>query len=128
MLCVLQVTARLRSHVGKPGEVVCHFAVEEKAAFIVIGARGTSALKRAVLGSVTDHILRYALCPVVVCRNAAEIERLRRRHASADSSDVTSRSILAHQRESIEGHQKVGPFRLEHGCISRRNVRDFPSQ
>ena len=87
---------------GKPGEVICHFAVEENAAFIVIGARGVSALKRAVLGTVSDYVLRHAHCPVVVCRDPSEVERRRRRHASADSSHVMSRTDLLNQQESDE--------------------------
>lgn len=103
------MSARLRSHVGRPGEVVCHFAVEEKAAFIVIGARGVSALKRAVLGSVSDYILRHAQCPVVVCRDPLEIERQRRRHASADSSQLLSRSGVQRQ-DPGEDLQKVQSY------------------
>jgi len=91
-----QVSARLRSCPGRPGEVVCHLAVEENAAFIVIGTHGTSALKRTVLGSVSNHIVRHAHCPVIVCRDPAEIQRQRQRH-DLDSSATTAHFGLTHQ-------------------------------
>ena len=32
----------------------------------MVGSRGRGGLKRAVLGSVSDHIVRNAPCPVLV--------------------------------------------------------------
>jgi nucleotide-binding universal stress UspA family protein len=34
---------------------------------LVIGSRGRGGLRRALLGSVSTHVLRHARCPVVVC-------------------------------------------------------------
>jgi nucleotide-binding universal stress UspA family protein len=33
---------------------------------MVVGTRGRGGLRRAVLGSVSDHVVRNAPCPVVV--------------------------------------------------------------
>jgi nucleotide-binding universal stress UspA family protein len=51
---------------GEPGPAICKYADEVSAGAIVVGSRGRSGLKRAVLGSVSDHIARSAGCPVVV--------------------------------------------------------------
>ena len=51
---------------GDPAAAICEHAEEVGAAAIVIGSRGNSGLKRAVLGSVSDHVLRHAPCPVIV--------------------------------------------------------------
>ena len=39
---------------------------------IVVGSRGTGRLKRALLGSVSEHLVRNAPCPVLVVRDEVE--------------------------------------------------------
>jgi nucleotide-binding universal stress UspA family protein len=51
---------------GDAGSTVCQYARETGARAIVIGTRGRGGLKRAVLGSVSDYVVRNAPCPVVV--------------------------------------------------------------
>lgn len=51
---------------GDAANAIVDHAVECGAAAIVIGSRGHSGLKRAVLGSVSDHVLRNSPCPVIV--------------------------------------------------------------
>lgn len=69
---------------------------------IITATQAMSRMKRTLLGSVTDFIMGHALCPVVVCRDPADIERRRQasggasakktRHFSGDSVQVfTSR-------------------------------------
>lgn len=53
---------------GKPGEIICHTANEEKATMIVMGTRGLGKIRRTILGSVSDYVVHHAHCPVVVCR------------------------------------------------------------
>jgi nucleotide-binding universal stress UspA family protein len=56
---------------GEPGQAICAYAEEVSAAAVVLGSRGRSGLKRAVLGSVSDYVVRNAPCPVVVTPAAA---------------------------------------------------------
>lgn len=49
-------------------------------------------MRRTILGSVSDYLVNHAVCPVMVCRDPAEIERKRNvsgdsklRHGSGDS-------------------------------------------
>lgn len=51
---------------GDPGVSLCAHAEEIGAAAIVLGSRGRGGLRRAVLGSVSDHVVRHAPCPVIV--------------------------------------------------------------
>jgi nucleotide-binding universal stress UspA family protein len=53
---------------GEPGEALLELARDRKASAIVIGSRGRSGIKRALLGSVSDYVIRNAPCPVVVTR------------------------------------------------------------
>lgn len=52
--------------VGKPGPAICDLAAELQATAIVIGTSGRSGLRRAMIGSTSDHVVRHAPCPVVV--------------------------------------------------------------
>ena len=51
---------------GEPGLAVCDLADELDADAIVLGSRGRSGIRRALLGSVSDHVVRHAGRPVVV--------------------------------------------------------------
>lgn len=51
---------------GEAGPTICDLAAELGAAVVVVGSQGRSGLARAVLGSVSDHVVRNAHCPVVV--------------------------------------------------------------
>ena len=52
---------------GGAGPALCELAASLPATVIVVGTRGMGGLRRAVLGSVSDHIVRNAPCPVLVC-------------------------------------------------------------
>lgn len=53
---------------GQPGPALCKLAEEVGAEAIVVGSRGRSGFKRALLGSVSDYVVRNAPCAVVVSR------------------------------------------------------------
>ncbi len=55
---------RLLLH-GDPGQEICRAAEDLDADVVVIGTRGHGGLRRAVLGSVSDHVIRNAPCPVL---------------------------------------------------------------
>ena len=50
---------------GPPGPALCDLAASLPASVIVMGTRGRGGLRRTVLGSVSDHVVRNAPCPVV---------------------------------------------------------------
>jgi nucleotide-binding universal stress UspA family protein len=51
--------------IGSAGAGLCSLAEELDAAVIVMGTRGRGGIRRAVLGSVSDHVVRNAPCPVL---------------------------------------------------------------
>jgi nucleotide-binding universal stress UspA family protein len=53
---------------GDPGSAICDIAAERSAGAIVMGSRGRGGLKRALLGSVSDYVVRNSPCPVVITR------------------------------------------------------------
>jgi hypothetical protein len=50
-------------------EEVIGLAEELEADLIVVGTRGRSVIGRALMGSVSDSVVRQAPCPVVVARS-----------------------------------------------------------
>ena len=50
---------------GDPGAAICLRAGEGDVTGIILGTRGRSGLRRALLGSVSDHVIRNAACPVI---------------------------------------------------------------
>jgi nucleotide-binding universal stress UspA family protein len=53
---------------GDPGPAICDLASEFSADAIVMGSRGRGGIKRALLGSVSDYVVRNAPCTVIVTR------------------------------------------------------------
>ena len=49
-------------------EAIIHLAEDIDADLIVIGSRGLGGLRRALMGSVADSVVRHAHCPVLVVR------------------------------------------------------------
>jgi nucleotide-binding universal stress UspA family protein len=54
--------------VGDPGHEVADLAAREKAELIVLPSHGRTGLKRLLIGSVAERIVRLAHCPVLVLR------------------------------------------------------------
>lgn len=53
---------------GDPGEAIVDAASAEHADLIVLGTHGRHGVNRSLFGSVSDHVVRHAPCPVVVVR------------------------------------------------------------
>lgn len=56
---------------GDIGSTLCAVAQERGADVIVVGSRGRGAIRRALLGSVSTHVVNNAPCPVFVLREHA---------------------------------------------------------
>lgn len=54
--------------IGDPGHVITDLATEVKADLIVIPSHGRTGVKRLLLGSVAERVVRLAHCPVLVLR------------------------------------------------------------
>lgn len=60
--------AGVHAREGFPDEEIVGLAGRLSAGLIVIGSRGRGPLRRALLGSVSDSVVRHAHCPVLVVR------------------------------------------------------------
>jgi nucleotide-binding universal stress UspA family protein len=70
-------TARLRSagwsessvlRIGHPAEEIVRVAEQLASDCVIVGSHGESGVKRFLLGSVSDHVLRYAPCSVLIAK------------------------------------------------------------
>ncbi|HXG27175.1 MAG TPA: universal stress protein [Candidatus Binatia bacterium] len=53
---------------GEPGPSIVEAAEAEGADLVVVGSHGRNRVERFVLGSVSDHVVRNAHCPVLIVR------------------------------------------------------------
>jgi nucleotide-binding universal stress UspA family protein len=53
---------------GEPDKEIVRLSEEIGAGTIVIGSRGLGGLRRALIGSVSESVVRHAHCPVLVVR------------------------------------------------------------
>ena len=55
---------------GTAAEDIARIATEEKADLIVIGTHGRTGLKRVLMGSVAEAVMRHAHCPVLTLKQS----------------------------------------------------------
>jgi nucleotide-binding universal stress UspA family protein len=53
---------------GDPDKEILRAAESLGVGLIVVGSRGLGALSRALMGSVSDSVVKHAHCPVLVVR------------------------------------------------------------
>jgi nucleotide-binding universal stress UspA family protein len=64
--------ARAHLRMGRPDEEIVLLGEETGADLIVMGSRGVGGIRRALMGSVSDSVVRHAHCPVLVVRHEEE--------------------------------------------------------
>jgi len=52
---------------GEPHQAITAMAAEISASLIVMGSHGRKGLTRLLMGSVTERVIGYADCPVLIC-------------------------------------------------------------
>src|SRR5918994_1353903 len=52
----------------RPERAIIHLAEELGIGLIVMGSRGLGGMRRALMGSISDSVVRHANCPVMIVR------------------------------------------------------------
>jgi nucleotide-binding universal stress UspA family protein len=55
--------------VGEPDKEIVRLSEEIGVTLIVMGSRGLGSVRRSLMGSVSDSVVRHAHCPVLVMRH-----------------------------------------------------------
>lgn len=62
----VKVTSEVKT--GRPGPTILQCARDGGYELVVVGSHGRNAVERFLMGSVAEHIVRHAPCPVLVVR------------------------------------------------------------
>jgi nucleotide-binding universal stress UspA family protein len=88
----VEVTTAVR--VGPTADSITKAAVDYGADLVIMGTHGRSGLSHLVLGSVAEHVIRTASCPVLVVRDSGGVHMHRRlRPELAEFAEVDERVI-----------------------------------
>ena len=60
--------AQSHLRMGEVAREIVHLAEDLGVGLIVMGSRGRRGIRRALMGSVSDSVVRHAPCPVMVIR------------------------------------------------------------
>ncbi len=66
------MVAQAHLRMGKPAAEIVALAEELGVGLVVVGSRGLGGVRRALMGSVSDSVVRHAHCPVLVVRKEGE--------------------------------------------------------
>lgn len=62
------VRTQLLLRQGPAAEIILVIAAKEKPDLITVGSQGRTGLKRLLIGSVAERVVRHANCPVLIVR------------------------------------------------------------
>lgn len=65
-----KVDCEHRLLLGDPAQEIVQLAGDERADLIVMASHGRTGLARTLVGSVAEHVLRHAPCPVLIYKSA----------------------------------------------------------
>jgi nucleotide-binding universal stress UspA family protein len=60
--------AKAHLMMGEPAREIVHLVEDIGAGLVVMGSRGQGGIRRTLMGSVSDWVVRHAHCPVLVVR------------------------------------------------------------
>ena len=100
------VQVYVHARLGKPVDEILAVAREVSADLVFVGSHGTTGIKRLVIGSVSERIVREAGCPVMVARGKtyAPVELVKvypYEHARTPHNEVRAFSYVNHQIQAV---------------------------
>lgn len=111
------LTGTCQAEVGGPAaDEICRIARQLRADLIVTSTHGRDAMKHLLLGSMAEHLMQHAPCPVLVAREKKRAHSMRTRSAAARVDRIKtilvpvdfSHSSLVGLKYAIHFADKVG--------------------
>ena len=63
------ISCQTRLFIGSPRVELCELITKESADLLIMGTRGLGAIRRLLLGSVSDYMVHHATCSVLIVRS-----------------------------------------------------------
>eukprot|EP00475_Leptophrys_vorax_P045815 TRINITY_DN9658_c0_g1_i1.p1 TRINITY_DN9658_c0_g1~~TRINITY_DN9658_c0_g1_i1.p1 ORF type:complete len:348 (-),score=10.84 TRINITY_DN9658_c0_g1_i1:118-1161(-) len=104
---------------GDAREVIVARAAAIRADLIVMGTRGMGAITRAMLGSVSDHVVNHATCPVLIVRPppaASEAMPRQQQLQPSQLTDAPAQRVLLLAVDASDGSRLALRYALEEFC------------
>ncbi|XP_076939216.1 universal stress protein PHOS32-like [Bidens hawaiensis] len=75
LLCkhLQNVKVETRVQIGDPRDVICEVAEKMSVDMVVLGSHGYGLIKRAFLGSVSNHCVQNCKCPVLIVKRPKNV-------------------------------------------------------
>ncbi|KAK2394798.1 Adenine nucleotide alpha hydrolase superfamily protein [Trifolium repens] len=64
-----KVTVHVKIYWGDAGEKLCEAIEQVPLDSLTMGNRGLGTIRRAIMGSVSNHVVNHATCPVIVVKS-----------------------------------------------------------
>ncbi|WP_035356668.1 universal stress protein, partial [Edaphobacter aggregans] len=108
-------------------ELIEKIASEQKVNLVVAGSNGASGLKRLLLGSVAETILRKAACPVLIAGPHCHSEKHPLR-SILFATDLETTGLRAAQYATALAERGRGHLTLLHVMDKNQKIRDIQSE
>jgi nucleotide-binding universal stress UspA family protein len=105
---------------GFADSAICRSAHRLGAGLVIVGSHGRTGLRRLLLGSVAERVVRLCRCSVLVARPPTRIGGYRRLLVPVDFSDLSARAIAM----ALELAAADAEVRVVH-CWLRRPIESF---
>jgi nucleotide-binding universal stress UspA family protein len=84
---------RLVVRYGDPSDTIATYAQELDAGLILMPSHGRTGLAHMLIGSVAEHVVRHARCPVLILRGMSERPRQETCKVAAMSEEVLTEPV-----------------------------------
>jgi len=79
--------------IGRPAEEIVHAAAQLDSDCIIVGSHGMGGMKRFLLGSVSNHVLQYAPCSVLIAKKPGRLPNESGKTATSPAIDEHARPL-----------------------------------
>lgn len=111
---------------GRPAPAILSFARENQCTLIAMSTHGRTGLSRALVGSVTEEVLRHADVPLLACRPTARPIEVKRILVALDGSPVAETILPDVTRMALTLSAEIHVVRVAVPIVMVGGLTDYP--